>query len=148
MNEIDAVLKGLMDATTAFKTMTAKAKQAIAEAELLAERARQEFVSLDTLRTALDARDEAIAEKEASVLAAEDLAKEKDKIEAQNAALDNARKTFAREKQNAESVLLQREADLQAQLKDIARREADLVAEKDAYKENLLVDIKKKMGLK
>jgi hypothetical protein len=148
MNELDEVVKGLNDAAAALKAMTAQAKQAIADAELLANKARTEFTQLDALRTALDERDEAISFKESAILSAEDLAKEKDKIEALRANLANEQQAFARDKANKESVLAGKEADLAAQAKDITRREADLVAEKESYKEKLLADIKKKMGLK
>lgn len=147
MNELDAVVKGLNEAVAALKAMTAQAKQAVANADALAASARSEYDKLDLLRSSLDERDEAIALKEQAVLSAEDLAKEKDKVEALRADLANERQAFVRSKLNTESILAQKMADLDAQLKDIARREADLIAEKDSYKADLLADIKKKMGL-
>jgi hypothetical protein len=148
MKELDTVLEHLNAAVGVLKTLTTQARQAIAGAELLANKARQEFDQLDALRVSLEERDAEISLKEQAVLSAEDVAKEKDKVSALRADLDNERTLFARVKAEAESVIAQREADVSAQSKDLARREAELKKEKETYKENLLADIKKNMGLK
>lgn len=146
MQELDNVIKGLNDAVAALKVMIAKARQATANAELLAGRAKAEFSQLDVLRAALDERDEAISIKESAILSAEELAKEKDNIEVLRATLANERQEFSSYRQREEAKLVQRAADLDAGARDLLAREKALVEEQASYKEKLLADITKKMG--
>jgi len=147
MNELEVVIKALNDAAAALKSMTAKAKKAIANAELLAASAKTEYAKLDGLRAALGEREDLLSTKERSVLSGEALAVEQDKVAAALADLENRKKALSYEKSEWQAKYDQEKADLMTDRAALDAGFKDLEKEKQAYKEDIFLAIKKKMGI-
>jgi hypothetical protein len=146
MEALEAVVKGLNDAVVALKNMTAKAARAISDAEILAAEAKAMVAKVEEARKDVELREKAVAGKEGALLSGEDLAAERDKVEAALAALSNDRQAFNRFCSERKAFFDQEAANLKDAQSALDAAWAELEAEKKEYKVKILEEITKKVG--
>jgi multidrug resistance efflux pump len=152
MEKIEKVLESLGVQTESLASIIASlrllittVKDKIAQADELMKLAKEEQALWKKIEEELLVREKIVAEKEKGFIAGDELAKAKDALEAERAALDNAQQAFKRESAAKTSELDQKHADLNAVAKELKKDRAALDLEKATYKENLLAELKKKM---
>jgi hypothetical protein len=152
MEKVEKVLESLgiqseslASIISSLRLLVVTLKNKLAETEGVIKAAKEEQTLWAKIEEDLLAREKAVAETEKGFIAGEELAKAKDALEAERAALDNAQQTFKRESSAKTSELDQKHADLNAVAKELKKDRDALNLEKATYKENLLAELKKKM---
>ena len=129
--QIQTILDNLVVLQGRFKILNQQTTERMEAAQKLKAECEQKLI-------ALDAREKITLQKEHSIRSAEALDAERNALETKETGLENDRKAFNKVCSERTAVLDQREADLEAPLRDIETREKALEEEKKTYQATIL----------
>jgi hypothetical protein len=145
MEHLENLAGQLNGVIQSLKDLAKQARESISDAIAAKESFQKKEAALIDREAAVKEREEAVVIEARKWEGFGDIVEAQDKLAAGQAALENDRRAFERDRSTRQAVIDQQESDIRVTVASLRKEKAELEKEKVTYKQTILEDLKKRI---